>query len=65
MRFDGGEILDAFHELPPQYWSELYAGFEALLLAYAENEGALKTIANSASFCAAALGVNLPTKIAK
>ncbi len=45
MRFDGGEILDAFHELPPQYWNELYSSFEALLLAYAENEGALNTIA--------------------
>lgn len=45
MRFDGGEILDAFHELPPQYWNELYSSFEALLLAYVENEGALNTIA--------------------
>lgn len=38
-------VLDAFHEMPPDEWSERYPSFTAFLEAYLDGEGNVNTIA--------------------
>jgi hypothetical protein len=38
-------VLDAFHEVGPLEWGVLYPNFEALLRAYLDGEGRIRTIA--------------------
>jgi hypothetical protein len=38
-------VIDAFHEMPPEEWSELYPSFAAFLEAYLDGEAKAETIA--------------------
>jgi hypothetical protein len=46
-RSESGEwpVLDAFHEVGPEEWRELYPSFAALLSAYLAGDGQMNTIA--------------------
>jgi hypothetical protein len=37
-------VIDAYHEMPPEEWSKLYASFEKFLAAYLRGKGEVKTI---------------------